>query len=85
MSQLFVSGDQSIGALASASVLPMSIQGWFPLNQLCFNNTHMCIYMHVYIYRERGRQSMILSISFVSLPTTNTSNNADLAPKTSVM
>ena len=41
--------------------------------------------MHVYIYRERGRQSMILSISFVSLPTTNTSNNADLAPKTSVM
>ena len=25
------SGDQSIGASASASVLPMSIQGWFPL------------------------------------------------------
>ena len=29
MSQLFVSGGQSIGA--SASVLPVSIQGWFPL------------------------------------------------------
>ena len=29
MSQLFSSGDQSIGA--SASVLPMNIQGWFPL------------------------------------------------------
>ena len=29
MSQLFVSGGQSIGA--SASVLPMNIQGWFPL------------------------------------------------------
>ena len=29
MSWLFVSGDQSIGA--SASVLPMNIQGWFPL------------------------------------------------------
>ena len=29
MSQLFTSGSQSIGA--SASVLPMSIQGWFPL------------------------------------------------------
>ena len=29
MSQLFVSGGQSIGA--SASVLPMIIQGWFPL------------------------------------------------------
>ena len=24
-------GDQNIGALASASVLPMNIQGWFPL------------------------------------------------------
>ena len=30
MSRLFTSGGQSIGALASASVLPMSIQGWFP-------------------------------------------------------
>ena len=31
MSQLFVSGDQSIGASASALVLPVNIQGWFPL------------------------------------------------------
>ena len=31
MSQLFALGDQSIGALASASVLPMNIQNWFPL------------------------------------------------------
>ena len=31
MSQLFASGGQSIRALASASVLPMNIQGWFPL------------------------------------------------------
>ena len=31
MSQFFASGGQSIGALASASVLPMSIQGLFPL------------------------------------------------------
>ena len=28
---LFSSGGQSSGALASASVLPMNIQGWFPL------------------------------------------------------
>ena len=27
----FASGGQSIGASASASVLPMNIQGWFPL------------------------------------------------------
>ena len=31
MSQLFVSGDQSIGVSASASVLWMNIQDWFPL------------------------------------------------------
>ena len=30
-SKLFTSGDQSIGVSASASVLPMSIQDWFPL------------------------------------------------------
>ena len=31
MSQLFTSGGQSIGASTSASVLPVNIQGWFPL------------------------------------------------------
>ena len=31
MSQFFTSGGQSIGVSASASVLPMNIQGWFPL------------------------------------------------------
>ena len=33
MSQLFTSGGQSIGASASASILPMNIQDWFPLGQ----------------------------------------------------
>ena len=31
MSQLFTFGGQSIGVSASASVLPMNIQNWFPL------------------------------------------------------
>ena len=31
MSQLFTSGGQSIGVSASASILPMNIQDWFPL------------------------------------------------------
>ena len=31
MNWLFASGGQSIGASASASVLPMNSQGWFPL------------------------------------------------------
>ena len=31
MSHLFESGGQSMGASASSSVLPINIQGWFPL------------------------------------------------------
>jgi len=31
ISQFFTSGSQSIGVLASESVLPMNIQDWFPL------------------------------------------------------
>ena len=34
MSQLFASGGQSIGPSISASVLPMNIQGWFPLGSI---------------------------------------------------
>ena len=34
MSWLFTSGRQSIGVSASASVLPMNIQDWFPLHGL---------------------------------------------------
>ena len=30
VSQLFTSGDWSVGASTSASVLPVNIQGWFP-------------------------------------------------------
>ena len=36
MSQLFASGSQSIRASASASVLPMNIQDWFPLGLTSF-------------------------------------------------
>ena len=37
MSQLFASGGQSVRASASASVLPMNIQGWFPLGLTGFS------------------------------------------------
>ena len=36
MSQFFASGGQSIGISASASVLPMNIQDWFPLGLIGF-------------------------------------------------
>ena len=34
--QLFASGGQSIGVSASASVLPVNIQDWFPLGWTCW-------------------------------------------------
>ena len=37
MSWLFASGGHSIGASASAAVLPMNIQGWFPLGLISFD------------------------------------------------
>ena len=37
MSWFFASGDQSTGASASASVLPMNIQGWFPLGLMVWS------------------------------------------------
>ena len=36
-SQSYASGDQSVGASASASVLPMNIQDWFPLGLIWFD------------------------------------------------
>ena len=36
MSQFFTSGGQGIGVSASASVLPMNIQDWFPLGLTCW-------------------------------------------------
>jgi len=40
VTQLFASGGQSIGASASASVLPMNIQGSFPLGWTGFISLH---------------------------------------------
>ena len=37
LSQFFISASQSIGASASASVLPMNIQGWFTHNETPFS------------------------------------------------
>ena len=51
VSQFFTSGGQSIGVSASASVLPMNIQDWFPLevtdwNLLAVQGTLKSLYQH---------------------------------------
>ena len=51
MSQFFTSGGQSFGVSASASVLPMNIQDWFPLEWIgqiflqCLHNSVYTTYM----------------------------------------
>ena len=69
--QFFASGGQSIGVLASASVLPMNIQDWSPLGwtgwislqskglSRVFSNT--TIQMHQFF----GAQPFLLSISHI--------------------
>ena len=42
MSQFSVSGGQSIGVSASASVLPVNIQDWFPVGYTCWIYIHYC-------------------------------------------
>ena len=51
MSQFFKSGGQSISVSASASVLPMNIQNWFPLGltdliSLQYKGTHKSLLQH---------------------------------------
>ena len=49
MSQFFASDGQSIGVSASASVLPMNIQDWFPLGKLIFSAFFIVQLSHPYI------------------------------------
>ena len=44
ISWLFTSGGQSNGVSASASVLPMNIQGWFPYDWLVWSPCSLSLY-----------------------------------------
>ena len=68
VSWLFASGGQSIGASASASALPMNIQGWFPLgltgliltcsiNMLLQKRSQMC-HIHTLAKKKKKKKSL---------------------------
>ena len=71
VSQFFASGGQSIGASASASVLPMNIQDWFPLgltgwiSLLSKRLPKVFSITTVSMYKFFGAQSFLLSSSHV--------------------
>ena len=66
MSRLFISGGQRIGASASALVLPMSIQGGFPLRLTGLKSGHessqtqKCTYS-VFLLYEVHEQTKLIS------------------------
>ena len=55
MSRLFTSGGQSNGTSASASVLPMNIQDWFPLG------------LTVLILQSKGLSKIFVAPQFESI------------------
>ena len=69
MSQLFASGGQSIAASASASVLPVNIQHWFPLgfiHLLAAQGTLKSLLQpHNSIHRFFGTQPSLWSNSYI--------------------
>ena len=78
ISQLFASGGQSIGASASASVLPMNIQGLFPLGwsglislqskglSRVFSNT--TIWVHEFLLCKLGSYNSSNGIKEIDFP-----------------
>ena len=63
MSQLFASGGQRTGALASASVLPMNIQGWFPLGLTLWSPCCPRDSLEVYRLQHHSSKASILQCS----------------------
>ena len=67
MSQLFPSGGQSIGLSASTSVLPMNIQGWFPLGWTGWISLQSKVLSRVFsITRVKSINSPLLSFLYNS-------------------
>ena len=69
MSQLFALGGQSIGASALASVLPMNIQGWFPLGLTCTENAEYGKYMGYVMSDEWSDKAKVTKIGNLFLQT----------------
>ena len=67
ISQLFASGGQRTGASASASVLPMDIQGWFPLGLTVLISLYVSpfIFYHRSLHFNMDSTSLAQSLSYI--------------------
>ena len=64
VSQFFSSGGQSIGVSASASVLPMNIQDWFPLGFTGLISLHYIVFIASLAIGPRVATVWLLPLSF---------------------
>ena len=64
MSQLFTPGGQSTGASASASVLPMTIQSWFPLGLTDLISLQSNRLSRVFLQHHNSKPSIIWLSAF---------------------
>ena len=69
MSQFFTSGDQSVGISASASVLPMNIQAWFPFQIDWFDLLAVQVTLKSHSPTPQFKNFNFSSFSFVYSPT----------------
>ena len=63
MNQFFASGGQSIGVSASASVLPMTIQDWFPLRWTGWNSLQSKGLSRVFSNKHHSSKASIIRCS----------------------
>ena len=69
MSQIFASGGQSIGASASASILPMNIQNWFPLGLTGWISSQFKGLSKSIVQHHSSKASILWSSAFFCGPT----------------
>ena len=68
VSQFFTSGGQSIGISASASVLPMNIQDWFPLGLTGWISLQFKVLLRVFS-NTTAQKHQFFVVSFLYCPT----------------
>ena len=89
INRFFASGGQSIGASASVSVLPVNIQGWFPLGltgliSLPINNVHVKMWNvvdNVWVLKKKKKtKNQELLIYFYLLNWSSTTKSEEQCP-----